>query len=125
MPRFFGLWDHLKNADGQMTDPQAPQLEPIEIRGMIDLFRSRTRPIRSSSRSRGPAGIVTWTDEEKVARGKTQFQTRGCLACHTHKDFPEVAKYRNPDEIVQGPDLSGVGSKFSRGPQSERARLAL
>src|SRR5207248_898540 len=61
-----------------------------------------------------PSGISEWTDEEKIARGKTQFQTRGCLACHNHKDFPEVEKYRNPTDIVQGPDLSGVGTKFAK-----------
>ena len=37
----------------------------------------------------------------------------GCLACHTHDAFPEADKFRPKDEIVQGPDLSLVGDKFS------------
>jgi len=110
MPRFFGLWDHLKDAHGE-TDGKALRLEPIEIRGMIAYLQTyaadqRFEPVPHAK------DISNWTDEEKVARGKIQFQTRGCLACHNHRDFPEVASYRPHDEIVQGPDLSGVGSKF-------------
>ncbi|MCI0362177.1 MAG: hypothetical protein L0211_27155 [Planctomycetaceae bacterium] len=137
MPKFFGLWNHLKNAQGQMSDGHAPKLEPIEIRGTLEFLMAQSRaqldgaqwPARNGTSVESlvqlykplprEAGIDPWTDEEKVARGKMQFQTRGCLACHTHKDFPEVALYRKPEEIVQGPDLSAVGNKFSadRNPQ--------
>ncbi|MEX2027796.1 MAG: hypothetical protein WEH44_10845, partial [Pirellulaceae bacterium] len=44
--------------------------------------------------------------------GKTQFEVRGCLACHTHKDFPDTAAFRKPEDIVQGPDLSAIANKF-------------
>jgi len=118
MPRFFGLWDHLKDASGEMHDTKAPQLEPIEIRGLLTYFQSYAADQQFEPEPR-PSGIASWTEEERVARGKTQFQTRGCLACHNHQDFPDVQKYRSPEEIVQGPDLSGVGSKFAkdRNPQ--------
>jgi hypothetical protein len=119
MPRFFGLWDHLPHAaDGSVSDPKAPRLEPIEIRGMIEYFKQYA-PDQVFEPLARPAGIAQWTTEEKIARGKTQFQVRGCLACHSHKDFPEVEKYRGADAIVQGPDLSAVGTKFSpqRNPQ--------
>ena len=142
MPKFFGLWDHLKDEEGHMTDSLAPRLEPVEIRGMVEylLAQSQDRMGQDSvGQDRGgqpgenrnteggvdlqqlaslyeplerPSGIDEWTDDEKIARGKVQFETRGCLACHTHKDFPDVSKYRAPDEIVQGPDLSGVSGKF-------------
>lgn len=115
MPRFFGLWDHLPHdAEGRVTDPQAPRLEPIEIRGMIAYFQHYA-PDQVFQPLPRPSGISAWTEEEKIARGKTQFQVRGCLACHSHKDFPEVEKYRGPEEIVQGPDLSAVGTKFAPG----------
>ncbi|HEX5105682.1 MAG TPA: hypothetical protein VFV87_17805, partial [Pirellulaceae bacterium] len=113
MPRFFGLWDHLQNAQGEMTDPHAPELEPIEIRSLIEYFASYSQDQQFELEQR-PEGIDDWTDDEKIARGKQQFQVRGCLACHTHKDFPEVAEYRAAGEIVQGPDLSAVGSKFAK-----------
>lgn len=137
MPRFFGLWDHLKDGKGEMTDKVAPTREPIEIRGTIEFLLAQSDaqwPSQDEASSRRGAnqppvdvaalvniyeplpretGISEWTPEEKVARGKVQFQTRGCLACHTHKDFPDVSKYRNPTDIVQGPDLSAVGNKFS------------
>jgi hypothetical protein len=113
MPRFFGLWDHLKDSHGEMHDGKAPRLEPIEIRGVLAYFDSYKENQRFEPEAR-PSGIANWSNEEKIGRGKTQFQTRGCLACHNHKDFPEVQKYRNPEEIVQGPDLSAVGSKFAR-----------
>ena len=113
MPRFFGLWDHLKDSQGHMTDEKAPKLEPIEIRGVLAYFDSYKNDQVFEPEPR-PTGIDSWTGEQTVARGKTQFQIRGCLACHTHKDFPDVQKFRTAEEIVQGPDLSGVGSKFAK-----------
>jgi hypothetical protein len=110
MPRFFGLWSHLDNGKG---DSHAQHLEPIEIRGIIEYLASYA-PDQKFEPVPRPEGIDNWSDDEKIARGKQQFEVRGCLACHTHKDFPDVAKYRTPDEIVQGPDLSAVGDKFAR-----------
>lgn len=112
MPRFFGLWDHLKDHDGKVADSKAPRYEPIEIRGMIEYFQNYGPDQRFEPEPR-PEGITTWTAEDQIARGKVQFQTRGCLACHNHRDFPEAAAFRPKEEIVQGPDLSGVGNKFN------------
>jgi cytochrome c551/c552 len=50
--------------------------------------------------------------DEMVARGRILFQERGCLACHTHVEFADAESFRDPDEIVQGPDLSGIAAKF-------------
>lgn len=106
MPKFFGLWDHLASEKSQKT---AHDLEPIEIRGIMEYLYSNDQAFEPLKR---PEGISEWTDEEKAARGKVQFETRGCLACHTHEEFPDTAKFRRPEDIVQGPDLSGIGAKF-------------
>jgi cytochrome c2 len=45
------------------------------------------------------------TEDASAERGKYLFQTRGCLACHEHKDFPQGKE-------SQGPDLSNIGSKL-------------
>lgn len=111
MPRFFGLWNHLQDGHGH-GDEKAPRLEPIEIRGILAYIDDYSADQEFAFEKR-PSGIASWTAEEKVARGKVQFQTRGCLACHSHSEFPDVEKYRSPEEIVQGPDLSGVGTKFA------------
>ena len=44
------------------------------------------------------------------------FQERGCLACHTHKEFPAAAGFRDPQAIGQGPDLSSIADKFTETP---------
>lgn len=106
MPQFFELWNHLDSAGKHV----AQTLEPVEIFGIVSYLQDRSQKFDFLE---PPAGITESTPEEKVGRGKTLFQTRGCLACHPHKDFPDAEKYRDPNEIIQGPDLSGVGVKFS------------
>lgn len=115
MPRFFGLWDHLeKPAAGPSPLVEAKGLdgaeryEPVEIAGIVKYLQSESQDFEPVAR---PAGIAESSTEDKIARGKIQFETRGCLACHDHGDFPNTAKYRG-DEIVQGPNLSGLAAKF-------------
>lgn len=110
MPRFFGLWDHLTDEASQQV---AHDLEPIEARGLVKFLEDRTQNFEPLSR---PAGVDAWSDEDMIARGKRQFETRGCLACHTHNDFPNTTKFRAANEIVQGPDLSNIGRKFAYVP---------
>src|SRR5690606_26044614 len=66
-------------------------------------------------------------DAANVERGKFLFETRGCLACHSHSDFKgihgETFTAKNGDRpamsTTQGPDLSGLGAKLTgeRGKQ--------
>ena len=44
--------------------------------------------------------------QASAERGKQQFETPGCLACHQHKDFPDA-------KMNQGPDLSRIGDKLA------------
>ncbi|MGE0760749.1 MAG: hypothetical protein AB7O38_27305, partial [Pirellulaceae bacterium] len=110
MPKFFGLTRHLEGGPGLEA---SEQFEPIEILSAVTYLQNRTQPFDYLD---PPAGV---TEAADVARGKVQFQTRGCLACHTHKTFADANAYRPEDAIVQGPDLSGVGDKF-RGEAGQR-----
>lgn len=105
MPQFFKLWDHLSDAEGHMHDHVAPKFEPLEIRGIMAYLAKYDQVFEPLK----PSEVDLEAD---IERGKQQFETRGCLACHTHADFPDTNKYRKGTEIVQGPDLSGLGSKF-------------
>lgn len=110
MPRFFELWSHLDS--GKVADKSEPAVknEPVEILSIATYLAGKSEPFEFESQ---PKGITESTPEEKAERGKWQFQTRGCLACHSHKDFADAEALRPQGEIIQGPDLSGVGDKFN------------
>jgi len=115
MPQFFGLHDHLSNTSKQVSE----QYEPIEILGAVRYLLDRSQKFDYLP----PAeDISEATRDEKVERGKVAFQQRGCLACHSHRDFPDVALYRPAEKIQQAPDLSNVGDKFDpqRNPQGRQ-----
>ncbi|MDA1052017.1 MAG: hypothetical protein O3C40_16245 [Planctomycetota bacterium] len=102
MPQFFRQWSHFPNGH----DADAAAFEPVEILGIVTYLRQGSKDFEYLE---PPAGVA----EASAERGKVLFEERGCLACHNHKDFPNTATYRSKDEIVQGPDLSGVGTKFN------------
>ncbi len=143
MPRFFGLWNHLKEpkenkeghyefqdklgpdgkpvlgADGKaVQEPiyvenkglaEAQRFEPIEIRAITEYLLAASQPFEYLDK---PAEV---TEEPSAQRGKTLFQTRGCLACHEHKDFPDAKS----QYTQQGPNLSRIGDKL-KGAQGGR-----
>jgi hypothetical protein len=100
MPRFFGLWDHLDDVPGERQDSQ--RYEPIEILGLVTYLMKSSQPVEMISP--GDA-LPEQPEEDQIARGKLLFETRGCLACHQHQDFP-VGK------ATHGPELSNLGDKF-------------
>jgi len=105
MPHAFGLWNHLESRSQQIS----ARFEPVEILAMTTYLFERSQPFAGVAR---PAGIAISTAAEKISRGKILFQERGCLACHTHRDFAEADSYREHNDIVLGPDLSAVAPKF-------------
>ncbi len=108
MPRFFGLWDHLDGAG--LAESQ--RLEPIEIRALAEYLLKASQPFDYVE---PPKGVKPDSDLDEagkkaaVARGKKVFETRGCLACHQHVDFPQAKE-------SQGPDLSRIGAKLASNP---------
>ncbi len=105
MPRAFGLWSHLEGASRQLAE----QYEPVEISGIVAYLQSNTEPVPLLS---APSETAPSEAAEQIARGRELFQTRGCLACHNHKQFPDAAALRDEDEIVAGPDLSAAADKL-------------
>ncbi|MCC7474549.1 MAG: c-type cytochrome [Pirellulales bacterium] len=118
MPQFFLNHEHLDgsrkafkihDAAGniqEISDLEFTQrFENIEIRSLAQFLLSHSQPFEYLA---PPAGGVEAPSPE---RGKHLFETRGCLACHSHVDFPEV-------HATQGPDLSRVGAKLN----SEKGR---
>jgi hypothetical protein len=97
----------------------AKQYEPIEILGTVHFLNERSQPFEYLEM---PEGITESTPEEKLERGRIAFQERGCLACHSHDQFTEMESFRAKGEIVQGPDLSGLGAKFdaNRNPKGRQ-----
>jgi cytochrome c2 len=94
MPRFFGLYDHL-SGEGLAV---AKEFEPVEIRTMSEYLLTASQPFAYVEPASGA--------EASAERGKKVFEMRGCLACHTHADFPRG----NADH---GPDLSRIGAKLA------------
>lgn len=115
MPRFFGQWSHLEGGDRELAE----KYEPIEILGVLTYLMERSQAFDYIA----PAeGITPSSPEDKVARGKLLFETRGCLACHSHKDFPaaHAAHDESPlGQMVHGPDLSAIGDKLAA-PRNSR-----
>jgi cytochrome c2 len=94
MPRFFGLHRHL---DGEGLKV-AEEFEPVEIRAIAEYLLSASQPFEYLNPDEGMQG--------SAERGKHTFQVRGCLACHSHADFPE-------GKATHGPDLSRIGAKLA------------
>jgi cbb3-type cytochrome oxidase cytochrome c subunit len=59
------------------------------------------------------------SNAEQVARGRTRFIERGCLACHTHKDIQAELPQAKQDF---GPDLSNVAVKLKKADGSPNTR---
>jgi hypothetical protein len=97
MPQFFVLWDHL---DGEGLNA-SKEFEPIEVRGISEYLLAKSQPFDYYE---SPRGV---TEKASAERGKQLFETRGCLACHQHADFPQ-------GKMRQGPNLTNLGGKLDR-----------
>jgi len=100
MPQFFLQYEHLSEGEDATELAESQRFEPIEIRAITAYLLKAS----DSFEYEPPAEGVT--EEPSAARGKWVFESRGCLACHSHVDFPDI-------KSTQGPDLSRLSSKFT------------
>ncbi len=85
----------------QITDLDYTQrFEGIEVRALAQYLVGQQPAVRVH-RAAAEAYEPPSTD-----RGKQLFETRGCLACHSHVDFPNI-------HSTQGPDLSRLSAKLN------------
>jgi cytochrome c2 len=100
MPQFFLQYEHLSESDDATELAESQKFEPIEIRALAEYLLKSSDEFAYEK----PADGVT--EKPSAERGKWVFQSRGCLACHSHADFPEI-------KADQGPDLSSISAKFT------------
>lgn len=100
MPQFFGLHEHLSDPDDASQLAESQRFEPIEIRAITEYLLNASDDFEYLEPAQGI------TEQASAERGKWQFESRGCLACHAHEEFPGIASN-------QGPDLSRLGAKLN------------
>ncbi|WP_428306078.1 hypothetical protein [Lacipirellula sp.] len=100
MPQFFGLYEHLSEVSDAAQLADSERFEAIEIRAITEYLLNASDEFQYLS---PPEGI---TEEPSAERGKWVFESRGCLACHSHDEFPGIAS-------TQGPNLSRLGAKLN------------
>ncbi|WP_197530791.1 PDZ domain-containing protein [Bythopirellula polymerisocia] len=98
MPQFFGLWEHLQEDPEELA--KTKRFEAVEIHAMSEYLLSNSSDFTYLT----PPKEVT--EAASAERGKWLFESRGCLACHSHEAFTGIASN-------QGPDLSRVGAKLN------------
>lgn len=103
MPQFFGLYEHLTEADDAQELKESLRFEPIEMRALAEYLLTKSDDFQYIA----PEVGVEAADAE---RGKWLFESRGCLACHAHEAFPEALEQIG---ATQGPDLSRIGAKLN------------
>lgn len=108
MPQFFGQFEHLQDPEDASELAESQRYEPIEIRALAEFLLANSSDFEYLS---PPEGV---TEPPSAERGQWLFETRGCLACHSHESFPGIA-------ADQGPDLSRASAKFD----SEKGALWL
>ena len=92
MPQFFGLTNQ--------QDPHAVAFEPVELAGIAEYLFAESKPLELDTPQDGY--------QPDAERGEIEFARRGCLACHSHKKFPE-------SKSDFGPTLDEVHLKLQEG----------
>ncbi len=94
---------------------QAERFEPVAVHCMTQYLQQQSQALDSVQPAPGVTAILTDQQrQQQIERGRVAFEELGCLACHDHQGFPLIQRYRDPDYVVEGPDLSDLATKFDR-----------
>ncbi|MGB9689624.1 PDZ domain-containing protein, partial [Thermogutta sp.] len=108
MPRFFGIDPPSSHAEVDVNGFAA-----AEIAGIAEYLLTRSRSVELSRQTNsGTTAAAENTTPNEAAWGKILFETQGCLACHTHREFPAASV-----KPTLGPDLSDLGRRWT-GPRA-------
>ncbi len=94
MPRFF----HLTNQEDELAEAY----QPVQIAAVSHYLLEKSQP----------ADLLSPPEDYKpdAERGQKLFAERGCLSCHSHRDFPEIKN-------DFGPNLDKVYAKLKPGAE--------
>ena len=80
----------------KVTDREyTARFENIEIRALAEFLLANSQPFEYLE---PPQGI---TEAPSAERGKWLFESRGCLACHSHTEFPGIASNAGPRPVAR------------------------
>ena len=87
MPQFFVQYEHLDRRGRRSQElKDSLRFEPIEIRALAEYL------LANSSSSSTSTAADKASKAPSAERGKWLFETRGCLACHSHAEFPGITR---------------------------------
>jgi cbb3-type cytochrome oxidase cytochrome c subunit len=105
MPRFYDVTNNTSKAD-------QPKVQ-AEVQAMAHYL------IAVSTK---PAGFVKPPAKGNADKGKTLFFEKGCMACHSHKDYPAESFPKTVQQYAKanfGPNLSNIAAKFASAEDGE------
>jgi hypothetical protein len=79
MPQFFNMAEQY---DPEGEDPHGQELTPVELAGIAEYLTTHSQPLDLLRPEEGY--------EPDPERGRRLFSRRGCLACHSHSEFPDI-----------------------------------
>jgi cbb3-type cytochrome oxidase cytochrome c subunit len=99
MPRFYDVTNNVSKGD--------PPKVQAEVHAMAHYLFAVSTPTKGFSKP-AKAG--------DAAKGKSLFFEKGCMACHSHKEFPPESFPKSVQQYATasfGPDLSNIAIKFA------------
>ncbi len=116
MPRFYGVTNNAGKKDQPKSD--------AEVYAMTHYLFAKSVPpadfVDPQAKGGTNANLPPAQASTDAAKGKDLFFQKGCMACHSHKDFPPSSFPSSVQEYAKanhGPNLSEMALKFQSNAQ--------